>query len=648
MNLVWFEVEGYKRFFNKSKINLDGKLVAIVGPNEAGKTSLLRCLHHISTNEAFSSKGAAQEITRGKDLSKDHVVAEWTFALDAADHAALSAVPDAETVRWYVVRKKVDGAFTHSVRPRPSRSLKQRQDGLRKLQALIEVETPEVADENEEREEAAELKLCQKVAAGIATETETLSETTIERIKELAELLSVENDRLTDQVLASELTSLYEFESLDCPADRILDHLWKSKPQLLFFGQDDRALESEYNIRPFFFEDRQHSIQKQPIPIALRNLAAAAGLNLQSLYAAQTNDDRGKVRTILEAAEETINSSLRGAWTQDQLTVSLELDQFRLQILLKSQKGEYVKVIERSEGLRQFLALLMFLSKRESAKTRPIVLIDEAEIHLHYDAQADLVQTLARQSLAAKVIYTTHSAGCLPEDLGSGVRMVATDPPYSTIENWFWDSDRPGFSPLLFAMGANTLAFVPMRYAVVGEGAADMILVPAIIKTVLKLDSVGFQVVPGLSSCTAEQIGIIDSESTRTIYLVDGDSAGRRMRAKILEAGVSEDRIVDLPNLNGSDTVIEDYVAIDTYLKCVNVDLKMSGCAEISAEEMPRPNRPKHLENWCKKHGKSIPSKRSVAYRIVDEKHENNIVDELASDAVKELHSKIVAALKLE
>lgn len=647
MNLVWFEIEGYKRFFGKSKINLDGKLIALVGPNEAGKTSLLRCLHHFSSKSPFTTKGGAQELTRGKTFSEEDVISEWTFALEATDYTALADVPGAADVRWYEVTKKVDGTFTHSVSPRPERSLQKRSDTSHKLQVLIDTHTPENTNEDDDVEDNAELAFCKKVASSLGTENENLSEAILSGIEQIAVRLGEEEGGLTDQALSAELSALHEFESLACPADRILDHLWNSKPQIMFFGAADRALESEYNIRDFFFENPQKNIRKQPIPTALRNLAATAGLNLETLYDAQSNDDRGKVRTLLEGAEEAINTSLRDAWTQSQLTVSLELDQFRLQILLKSQKGEYVKVVERSEGLRQFLALLMFLSKRKSAKTRPIVLIDEAEIHLHYDAQADLVQTLAKQPLAAKVIYTTHSAGCLPEDLGSGVRMVATDAPHSTVENWFWNTDRPGFSPLLFAMGANTLAFVPMRYAVVGEGAADMILVPAIIKHVLQLDNTGFQVVPGLSSCTAEQIGVIDNESTRTIYLVDGDSAGRRMRGKILEAGVSRDRIVDLPSLNGEETVVEDYVATDVYLRCVNIDLKMSGCPEISEEEIPRPNRPKHVENWCKKHGSSVPSKRSVAYRIVDEKHENSIVDESAIDAVRELHSKITAALNL-
>jgi predicted ATP-dependent endonuclease of OLD family len=59
-----------------------------------------------------------------------------------------------------------------------------------------------------------------------------------------------------------------------------------------------------------------------------------------------------------------------------------------------------------------------------SSEHVPILLLDEIETHLHYDAQADLAQMLAKQEIVAKVIYTTHSMGCLPEDLGTGVRFI--------------------------------------------------------------------------------------------------------------------------------------------------------------------------------------------------------------------------------
>jgi len=449
--------------------------------------------------------------------------------------------------------------------------------------------------------------------------------------------------------LVARLRELHEYESLETPSNRAQKILAERTPAVLLFGDDDRNLLSEYDLNAFFLEENlRKKVFRKPVPVALSNLAAAADLDLEDLHDAQKQDDRGRVRTILEKAEWNVSKMLSELWTQSKLSFSMELDGWRLQILLRSAEGHYMKVAERSDGLRQFLALLMFLSRQPKNSVKPIVLIDEAESHLHYDAQADLVQMLAKQDLAAKVIYTTHSAGCLPEDLGSGVRMVSPNDPYSSVENWFWDTARPGFSPLLFAMGAKTLAFVPMRYAVVAEGAADMILVPAILKEALGRNSLGFQVVPGLSSANSEEMAIIGNEAARTAYLVDGDEAGKRMKSKLRAAGVPEENICTLPEIDGKETVVEDYVLIDTYLYAVNEELGRSGCADkVTAADLPRPNRPKRLEEWCKHTNIRIPSKRAVAYHIVDNKYIRSVLDPDVKEHVEELHKLIAGSLGL-
>lgn len=86
----------------------------------------------------------------------------------------------------------------------------------------------------------------------------------------------------------------------------------------------------------------------------------------------------------------------------------------------------------------------------------PVLLIDEAETHLHFDAQADLVSVLLKSVDAEQVLYSTHSPGCLPSDLGTGIRLVTRDPEdaASLIKSDFWAGQEPGFAPLLFAMGA--------------------------------------------------------------------------------------------------------------------------------------------------------------------------------------------------
>jgi len=76
MKLISVALHGYKRFAQRSSMNVDGKLVAIVGPNESGKTSFLDALEHINHHELLKASGPEQELTRGRDIPANQDVVE--------------------------------------------------------------------------------------------------------------------------------------------------------------------------------------------------------------------------------------------------------------------------------------------------------------------------------------------------------------------------------------------------------------------------------------------------------------------------------------------------------------------------------------------------------------------------------------------
>ena len=49
MRMVAARIEGYRRFESTSTLDLTPRVVAIVGPNEAGKSSLLDALENLTT-----------------------------------------------------------------------------------------------------------------------------------------------------------------------------------------------------------------------------------------------------------------------------------------------------------------------------------------------------------------------------------------------------------------------------------------------------------------------------------------------------------------------------------------------------------------------------------------------------------------------
>ena len=156
-------------------------------------------------------------------------------------------------------------------------------------------------------------------------------------------------------------------------------------------------------------------------------------------------DQNELVKGILARANDQLREVFSQSWSQSDLTVRLNIiGQHQLQVYVHTDNGEMFRLADRSDGLRTFVALVAFL---ETMKPRhpPILVLDEAENHIHWDAQADLVNLFHHiQETVSQIIYSTHSPGCLPHDLGHGVRAVVSDDKHydrSSIKNWIWESE---------------------------------------------------------------------------------------------------------------------------------------------------------------------------------------------------------------
>lgn len=87
MRLIKVGCEGFKRFRERAEMDVDEKVIAIVGPNEAGKSSFLEALAHLEIDEDF----APSVHTRGASAQPK----VWArFVLDDTDKAALAGIPE--------------------------------------------------------------------------------------------------------------------------------------------------------------------------------------------------------------------------------------------------------------------------------------------------------------------------------------------------------------------------------------------------------------------------------------------------------------------------------------------------------------------------------------------------------------------------
>ena len=411
-------------------------------------------------------------------------------------------------------------------------------------------------------------------------------------------------------------------------------------PRVLEFTESARTLHSQYNLQ-----------DPKTWTEGLNNLAQLGEFGLHHLSQLAKGPQPELWVDLVNKASRRLTDKLSPHWSQaDKLTVRLDVVPPLLRIFVASGEGGLYRVEDRSEGLRTFVALVAFLAK-VGGNVRPILIIDEADIHLHWDAQADLIKVLHNQELASQVIYSTHSPGCLPHDLGHGVRAVVPDPSQadrSNAKSWIWESDDGGFRPLLYAMGASTAAVTPHRNAVATEGISDFILLPSLLRQAAGEDSLPYQIVPGLAQLSDSGIRRIGSESDAVVYLTDGDAAGAEIRRNVESQDVPAELVFSLPN----DLVLEDLVARETLEKAVREEIRRSSGKEPGEEmELPDSGRSAYLDGWYQRADVEAPNKRAIASRVLEmaARHPNKpglpLLEEQHMPALKDIHESLMVAL---
>ena len=422
--------------------------------------------------------------------------------------------------------------------------------------------------------------------------------------------LSAEPSKPLDLAL-SDWSQMIELESAKSPLRHAIDELHDKTPDYLFFDDEDRDLASTYDITAL----------RSEIPGALENLLDVAEVETEEIFAAIDAADGAAITTLEHRSNTKLKEKFAVSWQQSGVRVAIRITPALLEVQVVNEASEFSALAERSDGLRQFVALHAFALCNRS--TAPVLLIDEAEHRLHYNAQADLVQMLAKQEIASKVIYSTHSAGCLPEDLGNGVRLIRptkNDETASEIVNKFWADGDDGLMPLLMGLGASTLAFFPTRRAVLVEGPVDMLLYPTMFREFLNLVSLSFQFVHGLSGTGQALAPLVPGKDNRIAYLTDGDAGGLAIVRELERGGVSKDRIVILRNSDATAVEIEDFIDPSLLLLAANnlIERFHPGAGRIAIADLTVVRRMSSLEAaYMARTGVNLP-KVELAYGLLD------------------------------
>lgn len=679
-------LKGYRRFQGETTLDLTPRVISVVGPNEAGKSSLLDALESIGDpNSERPFKDA--EFTGRIRPDDDETILSALFELESDDRQALGGIPGADRVRLWHRSRTADGQAYGEVVPwigRPQALRRSVHDDLRRMLSskskplsryLDEVAVGSAGTSDGEDTEPAESDVPQTIrdlaVAALASFDEpedTLPEGARSSIQALAAVLVDPPRNLPKYVkgLAEQCEKLNTEHAEDHPNERAWSILNARCPAVRVLRDNDRELRSTYPFEEY-----------EDAPAPLQNLLSLAGLEWNAVKRAAAQPANPLLANLLRKGNEELERRLHGSWKQATVSVELREQAGALNIFPYDADSEtHSEIEDRSDGFRSFLALLAFTTRHAAGKRKLILAIDEAERHLHYNAQADLVDVLTRrQKFATQIIYTTHSAGCLPEDLGSAIRVVKPIlGDRSVVKNGFWSAQAAekasgGFTSLLMAMGADAVAFTPARHAVITEGPSDALLLPALIRAALGRPAdfpLGLQVAGGLAWTPPRRLSRLDSEAAHVVYLTDSDGEGEKYREDLKNAGVSDDRIFSWPSAGSTGLTIEDFVHKATLVEVFNFLLpKLRPDHQdvvLSEGDVPDRGAARAIETWQEDRGIEPISKTAIAEQVLrvcraslaymywdpGEANPLPLLRESRQSAVVQLHNNLHSALEIE
>lgn len=675
MRLIKLKLKQFRRFATEQSLDLNEDLIALVGPNEAGKSSVLAAIDLLGRGDLPTQA----DVTRGQDGPAS---ISGLFVLEDDDRSLLSDIHQGPNVShiWVELRQGAERQIW-APEPRPMRDLSPRRR-CEELCGALEGHAALDAQYSVDEEDPWDPQLWADVQVHLSSDEETFSEEAIQSLESVAHRLrdleyppepesddeesqqedvgasshdhDDETDRESREAAASALVDLAGSERRPTPQRQVLKALSGRLPNVAFFTEEDRELERDYRVA---------EVAAEPPP-ALANLCALAALDLADVQASLEAGRVPHVEKLVEQANRNLKERFQPTWSQSTVypRLSTPLDGVLRILIATEADADYSYPEERSDGLRWFMALHSFLAARDARE--PILLVDEAETHLHYDAQADLVDALMSQRITSKVIYTTHSVGCLPPDLGCGIRVVLAEEgaERSRIVNSYWSvipakDDRIGYTPLLFAMGARMLALTIPRFGVIAEGPSDAILLPSLLREAVPTSRLPYRVVPGLAELAEDRVDSVHHHAGKVLCLTDDDQGGEAIRTKLIAGGVSGDTIFHLGCVVAGCT-LEDLVRAELFAEAVNQELDTWGLGPLRVDvaDVPATARWSWLFGQGASTGTPIDklSKARIAQRIVDAGREAELgtgavlrLDPTVSEGLRALHEAFLSALGL-
>lgn len=543
MELIDFRVSMYKGIIDSGWVKVE-PLTVFVGKNESGKTSLLKALHKLNpyNSEPYEM---ATEWTRGRrgERSKDHVVCQARFQLSDQEKCELAQIAQRETFPDVVeVFRNYAGdleiKFKGEIFPnkRHPDDIDDAFDILPKLQNGFGPQFKQCVEE------------CIEEARLFAHE---------EQFAELLELGQKHNSMLQQAISPSEPPQQIEynfihqyitgFEQLirklePLPTIQLKVHEYVIQHLPTFIYMDDyrtfsgTAQLDEVKSR----QDNNRLTEADKTFLTILNLSSLKLAELVRLGqgGAEALEQR---QYDLDDGAATLTGTISYRFRQRRYEVDFRVDGRRFFTFVKDDRDPaLIKLEERSKGFQWYFSFdLMFMHESKETFEGCVILLDEPGLHLHPEAQKDLLARLEKYAKGNMLLYTTHLPFMIDLNHPDRIRVLKETEDGIVVTTDFTESPPEARFVLQAALGMDaSQSFLVADRNLVVEGVDDYWILTEL-SNLLQQDGneglpEGVHITPGGSASTAVHIAtIMIGQNLDVVVLFDSDDEGRRAQENL-------------------------------------------------------------------------------------------------------------------
>ena len=514
MKLIKARVQNYRSIKDTGEFDIEELKTIMVGPNEAGKTVLIKALQQLSRPVGVAGfdiirdypRSLYNDITTKKVKAEEVEVVRGYFKLDDEDKAL---IPTEFHDCIYVVYRKLNNKGIHYLENAPAKV--KYGDVKKDLQRLLAHLDKQFAAENEG--ESTSEKPSEEFAKLTSTFYDSKSFTT-ENSKELIEFLD-EKYTLVDEENEKEEerhTRLLELIKKNQKHDEVLKTLDKRTPVFVLFNNYFKVKPSVHlehlaeRVEKNLLEDEYYDYGN----LCLLKLLGFTARELSEIGNTESpdSDDADALKEYrdtldnrtyqLNAASIKLTQEIKSIWNPnpdrpEAERLRISADGQYLKVVVEDELGVEIELDQRSEGFQWLVSFfVVFFAEAMDKHKNAILLLDEPGMSLHGLKQRDFRETISRLAKTNQTIYTTHSPFLVGPDELDIVRVVELKDRNdgTKVHTTISSSDPAGLLPLQEALGydlAQSL-FTQTRNLIL-EGLTDYWYVEAT-STLLREDKV--------------------------------------------------------------------------------------------------------------------------------------------------------------